>query len=184
MIEELIYDLSKSPFSPPKNFAVAAEYERQNQSASAVSFYLRTAEFGRTSHPLLVYTSLIKLAHCFEDQNDRMATVSNALLQAVSYEPGRREAYFFLAQFCERAQQWQECMTWTSLGLAQPEREPLPLDVGYKTYGLLFERAVCAYWLGRRDISRELFNHLLELDLTPEYRSSVEDNLRRLDAVL
>ena len=183
MIQELVYDLSHKPFDPKLNFAVAIEYERLNQSASAVSFYLRTAEYGRTSHPLLVYTSLIKLAQCFESQNDRLATVSNALLQAISYEPQRREAYFFMAQFCEREKQWQEAMTWTSIGLVYPERDDLPIDVGYKSYGLLYERAVCAYWIGRRDISCELFNHLLELDLAPEYRASVEDNLRRLDVV-
>lgn len=184
MIETLIYDLSKSPFDPAKNFAVAGEYQKLNQTASAVSFYLRTAEYGRITHPVLVYNSLIKLAQCFEDQNDRVHTVSNCLLQAISYEPHRREAYFFLAQFHERAQQWQECMTWTSIGLAQPEKDPLPIDTGYKTYGLLFERAVCAYWLGRKDMSLELFKHLRALDLAPEYRNSVEDNLRRLDVVL
>lgn len=184
MISALIYDLSKSPFDPAKNFAVAAEYERINQTASAVSFYLRTAEYGRITHPLLVYTSLLKLAHCFADQKDRQYTVTNCLLQAASFDPSRREAYFFLAQYCEREQQWQECMTWTSIGLAQSEKESLPLDTGYKTYGLLFERAVCAYWLGRKDMSLELFTHLRALDLAPEYRSSVEDNLRRLDAVL
>lgn len=180
MIQSLIQDLARSPFDPKLNFAVAIEYERLNQSASAVSFYLRTAEYGRTSHPLLVYTSLLKLARCFESQNDRLATVSNAYLQAISYEPSRREAYFFMAQFCEREKQWQECMTWTSIGLAQRESEPLPIDVGYKSYGLLYERAVCAYWLGRKDVSLELFRHLEQLDLAPEYRASVADNLSRL----
>ena len=180
MIQELIQDLSRSPFDPKLNFAVAIEYERLNQSASAVSFYLRTAEYGRTSHPLLVYSSLVKLAQCFESQNDRLATVSNAYLQAISYEPSRREGYFFMAQFCEREKQWQECMTWTSIGLAQRESEPLPIDVGYKPYGLLYERAVCAYWLGRKDVSLELFGHLEQLDLAPEYRASVANNLLRL----
>ena len=184
MIQELIYDLSKKPFDPALNFAVATEYERLNQSASAVSFYLRTAEYGEKTHQDLVYTSLLKLAQCFDSQNDRVHTVSNALLQAASYQVNRREAYFFLAQFHERLQQWQECWTWTTIGLAMPERDPLPVDTGYKTYGLLYERAVCAYWIGRKDISIELFKHLQALDLAPEYRSSVEDNLRRLDAVL
>ena len=184
MIEELIYDLSKRPFDPVRNFAVAVEYERLNQSASAVSFYLRTAEYGEQFHPQLVYTSLIKLAQCFETQKDRVHTVSNALLQAISYEPKRREAYFFMAQFYERQSQWQECFTYTTLGLAQGEKEPLPIDVGYKTYGLLYERAVSAYWIGRKDMSAELFRYLECLDLAPEYQASVEDNLRRLNAVL
>lgn len=184
MIDELIYDLSKRPFDPARNFAVAVEYERINQSASAVSFYIRTCEYGEKYYPELVYTSLIKLAQCFDSQKDRLYTVSNALLQAISYNPHRREAYFFMAQFYEKAQQWQECFTYTTMGLAQQEAESLPAETGYKPYGLLFERAVAAYWIGRKDMSLELFRYLENLDLTPEYRSSVEDNLRRLDAVL
>lgn len=184
MIEELVYELSKSPFDPFRNFAVAVEYERINQSASAVSFYLRTAEYGAVSHPILAYTSLIKLAQCFETQNDRLSTVSNALLQAVALDPHRREAYFFLAQFYERSKQWQECWTWVMLGMAQHEHDSLPVDVGYKSYGLIYEGAVCSYWLGRKDMSLQLFKLLQPMDLAPEYRASVEDNLRRLDAVL
>ena len=37
-IEQLVADLSKDPFNSSLNFAVAVEYERINQTASAVSF--------------------------------------------------------------------------------------------------------------------------------------------------
>ena len=77
LIETLIIDLSKDPFNPELNFAVALEYDNSKQIGSAVSFYLRTAEYGKTSHSKLVYASLIKLAKCFEEQNDRLTTVSN-----------------------------------------------------------------------------------------------------------
>ena len=73
-IEQLVVELSKDPFNPMLNFDVAVEYEKQNQTASAVSFYLRTAEYGHESHPTLVYASLLKVAHCFDDQNDRQGT--------------------------------------------------------------------------------------------------------------
>ena len=43
MLDELIYALSKDPFDPELNFEVAVEYEKADQIASAVSFYLRTA---------------------------------------------------------------------------------------------------------------------------------------------
>ena len=48
MIENLIVDLSHDPFNPVLNFDVAVEYEKSNQIASAVSFYLRCAEYGKT----------------------------------------------------------------------------------------------------------------------------------------
>jgi len=181
-IDQLVIELSKDPFNPTLNFEVAVEYEKQNQTASAVSFYLRTAEYGLELHPSLVYTSLLKVAHCFDDQNDRQGTVSNCLLQAVGYLPYRPEAYFLLAQFHERIGQWQECYTWAQLGLHQQQYSPLPIAVGYEgQYVLTFEKAVSAYWIGRKDESIELLIKLSEMkDITPLYKSAVQNNLNRL----
>lgn len=183
-IEELVVELSHDPFNPDLNFAVAVEYEKQNQTASAVSFYLRTAEYGENTHPSLVYTSLLKVAHCFDDQNDRVATVTNCLLQAVAYLPYRPEGYFLLAQFCERNSQWQEAYTWARIGLAQSHCPALPIDVGYHgEYCLQFEKAVSAWWLGRPEESRELLTKLFAMDLAPEYALAVRNNLERIGNV-
>jgi hypothetical protein len=180
-IEELVVKLSKDPFNPMLNFDVAVEYEKQNQTASAVSFYLRTAEYGHESHPALVYASLLKTAHCFNDQNDRQATVSNCLLQAVAYLPYRPEGYFLLAQFHERLGQWQECYTWASIGLHQHLHSPLPVRVGYEDrYVLLFEKAVSAWWIGREEESLELLHRLNKMELDPGYKSAVQNNIERI----
>jgi len=183
-IEQLVIELSKDPFNPVLNFEVAVEYEKQNQTASAVSFYLRTAEYGYVTHPTLVYASLLKVAHCFDDQNDRQATVSNCLLQAVAYLPYRPEGYFLLAQFHERLGQWQECYTWANIGLHNQLNSPLPVHVGYEgQYVLLFEKAISAWWIGRKDESLELLHKLDGMKLTPDYEFSVKSNLGRLTHV-
>jgi hypothetical protein len=180
-IEQLVIELSKDPFNPMLNFDVAVEYEKQNQTASAVSFYLRTAEYGHESHPTLVYASLLKVAHCFDDQNDRQATVTNCLLQAVAYLPYRPEGYFLLAQFHERLGQWQECYTWACIGLHHQLNSPLPVHVGYEgQYVLQFEKAVSAWWIGRKDESIEIFNKLDAMYLEPGYRQAVKNNIERI----
>lgn len=182
-IEDLIVRLSREPFNPDLNFQVAVKYEQLHQTASAVSFYLRTIEYGYESAPLLGYASLCKLAHCFDDQNDRASTVSNCLLQAVAHMPYRPEAYFLLSQFHERAQQWQEAYTWAEIGLQQHATSPLPIDVGYKgRYSLEFQKAISAYWVGRPKESKHMLLRLRHLDLPPEYKSAVEMNLGRLNA--
>ena len=180
-IEELVIELSKDPFNPVLNFNVAVEYERQNQTASAVSFYLRTAEYGVESHPSFVYASLLKVAHCFDDQNDRQVTVSNCLLQAVAFLPYRPEGYFLLAQFYERLGQWQECYTWANIGLHNQLNAPLPVDVGYEgSYVLLFEKAVAAWWIGRKDESVQIFGRLNAMKIDPGYKAAVQNNLERI----
>jgi len=184
LIESLIVDLSHDPFNAKLNFRAAVEYQHLNQTASAVSFYLRTAEYGKDTHPSLAYASLLKLAECFEHQNDRLHTVSNALLQAIAYLPYRPEGYFLMARYHERQQNWQECYTWAQIGLYESMLpiNPLDVDVEYVEYGLAFEKAVSGWWVGRKDESILLFNQLLEKDLTPKYRQAVESNLARITA--
>lgn len=184
-IEDLIIELSHKPFNPELNFKVAVKYEEMNQTASAASFYLRTAEYGYDKTPVLVYASLCKLAHCFDDQKDRVWMVSNCLLQAVQYLPYRPEGYFLLSRFYEKAQQWQEAYTWAELGLSQESIGELPIDVGYLgRFALEFQKAIAAYWVGRPEESRTMLIRLSQSDIPVDYQKAIEENLGRLSAVL
>ena len=178
-IEDLIVELSKDPFNPELNFKCAMEYERLNQTASAVSFYLRTAEYGSG---LLVYNSLLKVAMCINDQNDRVHTVSNCILQAITVMPDRPEAYFLMSQFHERQSNWQECYTWAVMGLKTiTEQEGLPANVGYLgEYCLHFEKSVAAWWIGRKEESISLLQFLSTQDMVDEYTNAVKNNLERV----
>lgn len=181
-IEDLVVDLSKDPFNASLNFAVAKAYEQLNQTASAVSFYLRTAEYSEKEQDPLVYASLIKMAHCFRDQNDRNHTVTNCLLQAIAYWPERPEAYFFLSQFHEKSGNWQECYAFAEIGLHQQDFDPLPVETGYYgKYCLEFEKAVSSFWIGRKDDSIIGFINLKKYDLKPEFAAAVDDNLKKLN---
>jgi tetratricopeptide (TPR) repeat protein len=180
LIETLIGDLSKDPFNPQLNFDVACEYDKHKQTASAVSFYLRTAEYGKDSHPSLVYASLLRLAKCFEEQHDRLHTVSNCILQALAYLPYRAEGYFWMSRFFERQREYQESYTWAQIGLNNGTVHDPEIDLEYTDYCLLFEKGVAAWWIGRKDEAIEIFNNLLTYDLTPEYKQVVQDNLARI----
>jgi hypothetical protein len=179
-IEELIETASHDMFNAELNFQVAQEYENIGQTAAAVSFYLRAAEYGYDSHPLIAYTSLIRMAFCFEDQSWREHSVSNSLLQAIQYMPNRPEAYFLLSRFYERSQKWQECYTFAEIGLLHKGRfEPLPAYVEYDgDFCLLFEKAVSGWWVGRQEESDSIFKSLLNQDISEMYRSTIEYNLK------
>jgi hypothetical protein len=181
-IKDLVIDLSYDPFNPKKNFDVAVEYQRINQTASAVSFYLRAAEYGYDNDYLTTYTSLLKLSHCFEAQKDRTATVSNCILQAISYIPNRPEGFFLLSKFYEKAGSWQECYSMADVGLLFVDQDlyPLPADVGYPgEYGFHFEKAVSGWWIGRKDESIKLFSDLITDENVAEvYKDSARSNLK------
>lgn len=181
-IESLVVELSMNPFSPELNFACAVEYQRLNQSASAVSFYLRAAEYGYDNSPEIVYSSLLKMAECFNDQNDRSYTVTNCLLQAIAYLPNRPEAYFLMSVYYEQVKQWQECYTFSQLGIEASKNllSSLPVNVGYDgEYCLTFHKAVSGWWIGRKEESINLFNYILSIPkILPVYKNAIESNLK------
>jgi hypothetical protein len=178
-IENLVVLLSENPYDPKNNFNVAVEYEKQNQTASAISFYLRAAEYGYSSNPLIVYTSLLKISACFSDQQNRDRTVKVALLQAIEYLPDRPEAYLILSRLYESSKEWQESYTFAQIGLLNSgKKEPLPENVGYPgSYALLFQKAVAGWWLGRKNEAFDIFNSLLAMNIEDIYRKSIENNL-------
>jgi FkbM family methyltransferase len=183
-INSLILSLSKDPFNPALSFNTAIEYERIGQTASAVSFYLRTAEYGYYSHPEYVYASLLKSAYCFSNQKNREATVVNLYLKAIAYIPSRPEAWFLLSRWYEQNKKWQEAYTMAEVGLSfgYLKNGPLPVWVDYPgEYGLRFEKAVSGWWIGRKDEAINEFKKLLTEDIDQSYRSAIHTNLKTID---
>jgi tetratricopeptide (TPR) repeat protein len=184
MLNELIERLSFDSFNPELNFQVAQEYGRLGQSSSAVSFYLRAVEYGYKKEETYTYNALLKIAQCFDSQSERVHSVSNCLLQAIAYKPERPEAYYLLGQFYESKKEWQECYTWSQVGLSiSKEFEPLLEPVGYPgLYALEFEKAVSAWWVGRKGESLEIFKELLTRpEVSEPYKSAIRNNLAKIE---
>lgn len=185
-LPEMIVKLSGDPFNPELNFNVAKEYLSLNQTASAVSFFLRCAEYGGPNNDL-VYYSLCAIAQCFNDQQGREYSVTNCLLQAIEYDESRPEAWFLLAQFHERAGNWQESYTFARVGhnwaMCDPDDSPIELGY-YGPYCLEFQIAVAAWWVGRREESIRVLRALSKTDMHPSYTLAVKNNLEKIDVVL
>jgi len=182
IIERLIVEASSDPLDAKKNFDIAVEYEKLGQTASAVGFYLRAAEYGYETEPLIAYASLLRISICIEDQKDRRNTVSNVILQAIAHLTKRPEAYFLLSRFYEKDGNWQECYTYASVGLMVLNnplvRLPVDIDGYHGDYSLEFQVAMSAWWIGRKDESIKRLQELsLREDLSAVYRSAVFDNL-------
>lgn len=182
-VKDLTITLAENPTDCEKNFALAEEYMKQGQHASAAGFYLRAAEHGYKTHPLIAYTSLLQMVLCWLKQGDRTRTVHNNLLQAIAFLPTRPEAYFLLSRIYERNKEYQQCYTYAELGLLYATttyHQPLPGYVEYNgSYCLIFEKAVAGWWLGRKEESKALFQHLLDdHQMTQEYVNGCINNLR------
>lgn len=184
-ISNLIVELSKDPFNPDINFDVAEEYLRNNQTASAVSFYLRCVEYDQEGSTL-GYASLLRMAECFDTQRGREYSVTNCLLQAMAYDDTRPEAYWLMSRFHEKANNWMESYAFAAIGLGWSHgNDELPIQIGFNgEISLYFQMAISAWWIGRRDESLTRLKALRErTDLPDHYRASVEENLGKLNAL-
>jgi len=169
--------------NPQRNYDLARWYHAQQQTASAITYYLRAAD--RTNDSLLAYECLLHTASCFNIQKNRNYTVKGLYQHAINLLPKRPEAYFLYARFDEWNKMYTEGYTTANLGLTFCDFDLEPLsNVDYPgKYGLIFEKAVCSYWWGKSKECRELFlelknNYIEEMDET--HRISVGDNLMRL----
>lgn len=183
-LSNMLAELSNDPFNPVLNTRIANEYVYLGQTASAVSFYLRTAEYGYYTHGEYVYASLLKASQCFENQMGREHTVRNLMEKAIAYSAKRPEAWFLLARWYERNKKWQEAYTAAEVGIQNLPSIffPLPIDVEYAgDFVLPFEKAVAAWWIGRQDESERIFNDLLKQNLPDLYRNAIKANMDRLE---
>lgn len=186
-LSNLIHRLSHNPFDYLLNFDVAKKYLEMGQSASAVSFFLRCAEYGESDDGAndYVYASLLAIAKCFDTQSGREYSVVNTLLQALAFDDSKPEAYFHLSNYYERATQWQECYTFAKIGMGWSFNYKPLLDLGYYgDYCLEFEMAVSAWWIGRKEESLTKLRELSTKDLHPIYANAVKENLEKLNALL
>lgn len=167
--------------NPQRNYDLARWYHAHQQTASAITYYLRAAD--RTDDSLLAYECLLHMASCFNDQKNRNYTVKGLYQHAINLLPKRPEAYYLYARFDEWNRMYADGYTTANMGLTFCDFDIEPLsNVDYiGKYGLIFEKAVCSYWWGKSKECRELFLELknnYELDET--HRISVGDNLMRL----
>ena len=173
----------QNPSDPELNFMMALEYDQMGQHASAVSYYLRTAE--RAVDDLLKYECLIRASICFERQGSRNFTVKGLLQHAVSILPARPEAYYHLSRFYEYKQDdghWNDTYMIASIGesVADNVQVGLRTDVSYlgKDH-LLFQKALSAYNCGLCDESRIIFKDLMRSKQLPDqYKKIVYNNLK------
>ena len=169
------------PHHPEKNFNLGCLYDFEGHSASALSFYLRTAELS-PDHDL-VYEALIRAALGFKKQGRRIFSTKSLLYHAINVRPQRPEAYWILSLVYELGGEWHEAHN--AICLAEefiPNKKPTRSDIGYvDDYVVLFQKAVTVWYIGGRDDARRMFNELLvNYKMIPAY---IEDTKRNLKTI-
>lgn len=182
MLDELLIEYVSDSENPDKNYKIGLEYERLGQTAAAISFFLRAAE--RTSNNVLSYECLLRIGRCFDRQKNRNYTVKSMYNAAIALIPDRPEAYYLMSKILETEGHYFESYTNVELGLRYADDMRENLDVGYPgKWGLVFQKAVSAWWRGRGMESRRLFQKLVNehwKEMDESHQKSVESNVVNL----
>jgi tetratricopeptide (TPR) repeat protein len=187
-LEKALKEYVQDPRNQSKNFHLGTCYEELQQFAAAISFYIRTAEYGENE--VLIYEALLRIAICLELQGDRGQPMKGALLRAVSVKPSRPEAYFLITRMYRVRKEWHESYTWSFMGEKLLDKNPffvpLTTDVQYPgRYGFIYERAVVAWWIGLYYEALALFRGLeKDYKMLPAHEASVKDNINNVVAEL
>jgi GR25 family glycosyltransferase involved in LPS biosynthesis len=181
-IEILLKQYSVDPENAKSNFNLGVWYWNKKHTAPALSYFLRSAE--RAEDPILAYEALLWAHQCYEKQGTRDSTARTLLQHAINLLPNRPEAYFLLAKFHGKREQWTDAYSISHQGLVFSEKNPEPLQnsVGYMgEFALLYEKAIAGWWWGKGEESRKILLSLKEnYSLSKEYKKSVDDNLKKI----
>lgn len=180
-LNEMLVFYAKDPENDQINYTLGLLYDSLEQTAAAISYFLRAAE--RTNNKNLAYECLLKIGLCFERQGKRGNTVRGAYDRALCLMPKRPEAYFLISRFYERTGDHVNGYMFAELGLTFADENQIPLrsNVEYPgRYGLIFEKAVCSWWWGKPDECRQLLQTLKnEYIMDDIHRVAVERNIRQ-----
>lgn len=164
------------------NYKLAEYYFIRKNYASALSFYLRTAEYGSTTD--LIYESLLKVAICISKVGKRPTSEKSAFNTAIAFQPQRPEGYYFLSLFHEFRKEWTDSYTMASISLSLAHNITPIMGIDfYNSYQLLFQKAVASWWVGKGKESRELFfdlAHNRSSEMNDYYKQLVQNNITSL----
>lgn len=173
----LLESFIKFPYNDVSTYALADRYYKSKHYASALSFYLRTAEYSEL--PNTVYTSLIMVAKCLDKIGRRPHATSVAYYNAISYMPNRPEGYLLLSKYHELKKEYHQAYLNACIGLQYTSYCKENKELEYPgEYALLFQKAISAWYIGKEEEATDLFNLLQsKYNLQGNYKTTVENNL-------
>jgi hypothetical protein len=160
-IKEKLREYINDPENPILNFELALSYYKENHLASALNFFLRSAEL--TDDDNLAYQSLILCSNCLYRQGNRVHSCTGFILQAMALLPQRPEAWFLYLRILEGKSEWQECYTFATNAerLCDFTMNPLEFSDYPGPYSILFIKSKAAFQVGRGNECRSILKRIV-----------------------
>lgn len=188
MNEELnsqLIDFINDPYDINNNLALGYTYENINQYGSAISHYMRGAEYGLDSSDpdkhQLISICLLRAAEVFNKLGSRIHSTKSLVLHAISNTPSNPEAYLLLSKIHEQLGEWQECNTACCIGLSLVNDNYYPHQYESRNRQCLideltYNKAISNYYIGRVDKTRLELSILSKNNRIPQWMRTAVDN--------
>ena len=180
-INKYLYKYINEPYNDMNNFNLAYEYDNINQTAAALSYYLRCAEF--TKNKDLAYECMLRMSTCLNKQGNRDYKELACIKHALSICPNRPEANYILSLYHSYRGNWLDSYIYACNGLENIDTKfnPLIKNINYLNIDHLleFQKAFSGYNKGKIYESKEIYYNLLnDCKLCHSYTSIINDNLK------
>jgi hypothetical protein len=185
-MDKILKNFVEDPYNPEFNIQFGEQYYQEGHKAAALTLFLRAAEYSLDKDKDLTYESLIKVALCLKGLEGRPHSVRGAILNAITFDRERPEAYYHLSYDHQIKNEWQESYLAAVQGLDKIKNSKSTLtDIDFPgEYALIFQKAVASWWVGYCDESRELFNYLLkEYSMRSEFVEACYSNLSKIHGI-
>jgi tetratricopeptide (TPR) repeat protein len=169
-LEQFIND----PYNAAKSFDMGTFYFSSGHYASALSFFLRAAEYSKYNE--ITYDSLIMVAKSLSALGRRKVTELGLWQNAIAFEPTKSDAYLYISEYHEQLKNYHQAYANAIQGL-------IFTDIGGTNYWeLTFQKAVAAWHIGRGKESRDIFAYLADNAklLSEKYQKLVQSNITSL----
>ena len=114
-MEDLLLQFINDPYNDINNFELGYCYENIGQTASALSYYLRCAEF--TNDKKLACEFLLRMSLCISKQANRDTMEIVCIQHAISILPDSPEANYLMSLYHSYRKNWMECYMFSCIGL-------------------------------------------------------------------
>lgn len=166
-------ELEKNPNDARSRFYLAQSYRDANKPDLAYKNYSGRASMGGWAEE--IYESMYQLAMCKWKRDDVFPL--DEFLAAYNYRPTRVEPLYQIARYYRLKGMHAIGYIFAKMGAGLPQPDDI-LFVNKPIYDWMMvdELAVCAYWVGRYEESRELCEKLLRSDLPGREVERVKKN--------
>ena len=180
-MENLLLKFINDPYNDINNFELAYSYDGIGQSASALSYYLRCAEF--TKNDDLAYEALLRMSLCLSKQGNRETMEITCIQHALSLLPERPEGNYLMSLYYSYREKWLESYMFACNGLSNDKkynsfRKEFPY---FDKYQLKFQKAYSGYHNGKIKEAYIIYSELInDKKVNKEYEKLIKSNIECL----